>query len=236
MKEDLVIKILDKLGVYWDDELVKIKHISVSNGDLIYYILNNKSLTEVATITGIGLRSWARYLPNLFPNRPSGCKWSGYFLSLIELKQCSTCEEIKPVSEFYVDNSKLSSISSGCNTCNCSKKHEYYAQNTELISDRNKQYRKNDPDKFRVKDANKKYSKMRRIPPWSETEKINDMYRNRPEGMQVDHIIPLHGELVSGLHVFSNLQYLTVKENSLKSNKIDLEKFNLENTKNDTTI
>ncbi|MES2180738.1 MAG: HNH endonuclease signature motif containing protein, partial [Pseudomonadota bacterium] len=69
-------------------------------------------------------------------------------------------------------------------------------------------------------------NKLKRVPVWSEVEAIREFYANRPDGYEVDHIIPLFGKLVSGLHVLSNLQYLTESENSKKSNKFDIEEFN----------
>ncbi len=55
-------------------------------------------------------------------------------------------------------------------------------------------------------------------PKYANLNKIKEIYANCPEGYEVDHIIPLNGSVVSGLHIETNLQYLSVKENRKKSN------------------
>jgi hypothetical protein len=37
-------------------------------------------------------------------------------------------------------------------------------------------------------------------------------------GQEIDHVIPLRGKLVSGLHIHTNFQFLTRSQNASKSN------------------
>lgn len=55
-------------------------------------------------------------------------------------------------------------------------------------------------------------------PAWSDREELRKIYIGCPEGLHVDHIVPISGRNVCGLHVPHNLQYLTATENSKKSN------------------
>ena len=48
---------------------------------------------------------------------------------------------------------------------------------------------------------------------------IKAFYKACPKGMTVDHIVPLNGKYVSGLHTIANLQYLSQSANSRKGNK-----------------
>ncbi len=50
-------------------------------------------------------------------------------------------------------------------------------------------------------------------------EEIYDLARRR--NLEVDHIIPLKGKFVCGLHVPCNLQLLTRSQNAKKSNKVE---------------
>lgn len=58
-------------------------------------------------------------------------------------------------------------------------------------------------------------------PKWVNRQELLDMFLNRPAGFEVDHIIPINHDLVSGLNVPWNLQYLPAEDNNYKSNQFD---------------
>jgi len=64
-------------------------------------------------------------------------------------------------------------------------------------------------------------------PSWANKKAIKEIYQScikatKETGIkhEVDHIIPLRGEFVSGLHVESNLQVIKAIDNRKKSNKV----------------
>lgn len=75
--------------------------------------------------------------------------------------------------------------------------------------------------RYIVKDAKRRAAKIQRVPKWADQEAIKAFYEACPPGYHVDHIIPLQGKNVSGLHVINNLQYLLASDNIRKGNRFE---------------
>lgn len=88
-------------------------------------------------------------------------------------------------------------------------------------------YAKN-PGKGRAVAAKYRADKKRATPPWADPVKIGDVYQaadriSKATGTMhdVDHIIPLRGKYVSGLHCEDNLRVMEATGNRSKGNKFD---------------
>lgn len=97
-------------------------------------------------------------------------------------------------------------------SCGCYQRERTSAANTKHGKSRDREYLLAYARKHQL-------NRKRRVPDWSEAELIREFYANTPDGYQVDHIVPLNGRLVSGLHVLKNLQYLPAEDNKRKANK-----------------
>lgn len=63
--------------------------------------------------------------------------------------------------------------------------------------------------------------KLHATPLWADLDAISAVYEEASRlGMTVDHIVPLKGKNVCGLHIENNLQLLSRSDNARKSNKL----------------
>lgn len=100
--------------------------------------------------------------------------------------------------------------------------------NPERIKSLGREYRKNNSDKISANKARHRAAKINRSPAWADKKAILEVYEEA-RALQaatgiphhVDHVVPLQGEDVSGLHVDYNLRAVPAKVNLTKSNTFD---------------
>jgi len=111
-------------------------------------------------------------------------------------------------------------------------KRAAYLATREASLAQKREYRQANKGKINFLCAMRKKVVKQRTPAWLspfDRLKIKCYYsvaamlaRNNKEPWHVDHIIPLQGKLVSGLHVPNNLQFLRGVDNIRKKNKFEV--------------
>ena len=203
---EYVEEICEKLGL--ETEAVwykgKNKKITITNEELIFYILCNKSIrSSVSRELGIGYTTYLKHINKAIPKGLTTKPHRLYFLELLNLKHCNICDSIKYLGYFYKRSN--GNILSSCISCTKDQAKKGYS-----------------PELDSIRSSNRRAKRLQRTPSWTNIEAIKLFYKNRPKGYHVDHIIPLQGEKVSGLHVLENLQYLSPSENCRKGNKFNV--------------
>jgi len=109
---------------------------------------------------------------------------------------------------------------------------DYYLRNKQRYSENNKLYREAYPHKHNAKETRRRAAKLERTAAWLTPDDlwlIEQAYelatmRTSMFGFDwhVDHVIPLQGKLVSGLHVPNNLQVIPGVDNFRKHNNFEV--------------
>lgn len=138
-------------------------------------------------------------------------------------KSCSKCSEVKPMDGFYRESKKKDGRKNVCKSCCMDTQRKQRATTSYKAYKKilDKKYLENNRGVTNAIKARYRASKLRATPVWSDRNAIREFYKNCPKGYHVDHIVPLQGKNVRGLHVLSNLQYLTASENQSKGNKYE---------------
>jgi len=107
-----------------------------------------------------------------------------------------------------------------------------YYVNHEKSKELQRSRQKNRLDACATYEAKRRAEKLKRTPKWltaHDAKVIDGFYsisamltRENKEPWHVDHIVPLRGKLVSGLHVPSNLQVIRGVENIGKNNRYEV--------------
>ena len=101
----------------------------------------------------------------------------------------------------------------------------YRSTNKEKYRQYHRAWGQRHPDKVREISARKRAQKLCATPLWltkMQRDEIKVFYSEAARlGLVVDHIVPLRGRNVCGLHIPWNLQLLTQRENSRKHNKVE---------------
>jgi hypothetical protein len=107
----------------------------------------------------------------------------------------------------------------------------YYIREKDAVAERCRSYRQNNKERYAGLSARRRARKSNATPTWLTPDHHAEMLRFYEEAARltvetgvihhVDHIVPLQGKNICGLHVPWNLQVITMAENCSKGNRFD---------------
>lgn len=171
--------------------------------DSLLNAISKDSYSLKEELSPVSVSTISRTLKVLWPNKPNkNIKLCVWLLLQYGYRYCPNCTLVKELDAFHKNTAKLTNggVNTHCKSCCVNTRRDYQ----------------------RSYQADRRALQQQRVPLWANLDSIKEFYAKCPDGYHVDHIIPLKGDLVSGLHVESNLQYLLAIDNIKKRNKFDI--------------
>lgn len=163
----------------------------------------------------------------------------------MNLKVCTVCKETKSLDSYHRCNRSKSGFQYKCKSCaTVANKRRYTekkdkillvnaawrASNKEIHKVSQKRWKVENPEKVNYMTSLRRAKRKKATPEWADLDRIKHTYAHCNWlnkifnlNLHVDHIIPLSGKNVCGLHVHTNLQILPAEENMKKSNSFSEE-------------
>lgn len=162
-------------------------------------------------------------------------------------KKCPKCSTVKDVSLFSNNSTRADGLQSHCKVCRSERRKADYLKNKQHELELSKVWAKDNPEAVKAKaskhrqsdhgsayyntrNARSRAKKLSATPDWltdNQHDDIKSMYAlaKKFSGIcgipyHVDHITPLKGKNVCGLHVPWNLQLLAAPLNLSKGNRV----------------
>lgn len=145
-------------------------------------------------------------------------------------KTCTQCRVEKSVEHFSRDKERGDGLRQYCKPCASERSRRWTAANRERRREVSRAWKAQNLDKISAASAKRRCSVRNRtlpLAPRHEAEMLavyaEAQRLTRETGVKhhVDHIVPLQGKEMSGLHVPWNLQVIPASENCAKSNRVD---------------
>lgn len=102
---------------------------------------------------------------------------------------------------------------------------EWRDRNRGYIREKGKDYYRDHKERYIAASAKRHSVKLQATPLWFEKEAVDTLYEKRAQlsvdwgiMLHVDHVVPLQGKNVCGLHCHANLQLLEARMNIVKGN------------------
>lgn len=224
-KDEIVDLILLKFNINPTEYIRKPRagHLGWTNKYLINLIVEHETGPTILLFENCGEQTLNRALHKLIT--PITGKLNGgnqtyknKLYHLIEIKTCPKCLLTLSYSQYGKDNANVYGIANYCKSCMSNRNKSFYDSNKDTY---HKQYIDSHRSEYNARNAARRAARVSATPSWANLDTIKRIY-DCAEGDHVDHIIPLQGEYVSGLHVESNLQYLSPEANLSKGNRYEI--------------
>lgn len=219
------------------------KNQDITNTLIDALLIFDQPISKTISITKQTLYSKYKELFDL-SKKPTGVYINLWLLEAYGYKYCKTCTSAKPLSNFGTDIHTTNGLNRVCKNCvnhtsNAWKKQNreivnkaqktYYYANIDIMREKSLEYQRTHKALVNAASAKKRATKLSATPRWLTDQQRKDIkhfyYASKQLELDtgtkyhVDHIIPLQGKTVCGLHVPWNLQVLPAIDNIRKSNK-----------------